>query len=481
MSIEHQAAAGLKATALARLIGQLASWASTLLVFRLLVPQDYGLMALVATLTGIGTALAEFGLGASMVQAREMGRELLARLAGLALLLHAAMVAIMAVAGQVFAWFYGEPRLALLIQVAALQFVFAGVSAVPYAIAVREMRFGWLARVELLSVLLASVCTLGLALLGAGVWSLIGGVLVSSAARALMLVAQGENVRPSFRLDGLGPHLSYSSQMAATQLLWSVVSQADVLIGGRMLTRDALGFYSVAVHVATLPMTKVMGVINQIAFAAVARLQDERDRLRQRLLQSTRLMMAAAIAVIWGMAAVAPELVPLLIGPQWKPAVPVLQMVSVVIPLRMLMMVLSTAASGVGAANVVLRNTLTAAVVWPICLVIGAQWGAVGLAAAWLLAAPTTFAINSRRIAAVLDIGVAQLMRQAAPSVTAGVIMWLGIVLLRQALGDLSELLRVVPLIGAGAALYIATVLLLDRTLWRDLRGFVASLRDARA
>lgn len=477
-SVERAAVSGLKASALARATGQLVSWASTLLVLRLLVPEDYGLMAIVAMLSGIGTAVAEFGLSASLIQARDLERAVLARVAGVIWLLHGAMFLLMLLVGPLFAWFYSDPRLTLLIQVSGTQFLFAGACAVPYALAARAMNFAWLARVELFTTVISCLSTLALALAGAAVWALVGGLLVGAATRALLLLVDGDNVRPSFRLAGIGSHLAFSSKMAASHLLWTAVNQADVLIGGKLLSRDALGLYAVGMHLATLPMHKIMGVTNQIIFSAVARLQHESERLRTRVLQGSRLMMAVAVGLLWGLAAVAPELVPLVIGAQWVDAVTPLQLVSAVVPLRMLMMMLASAVGGAGAIDVNLRNTISAALVWPLCLFIGAHWGAVGLAAAWLVASPLTFTMNARRIGAALGVRVGELLQILARPVLAGAALWVVVAGLRwSALSTWSAAPRLALLIATGALTYAAMLAVLDRGLMADMRRFAAAAR----
>ncbi|MGD9832430.1 MAG: lipopolysaccharide biosynthesis protein [Piscinibacter sp.] len=478
MSIERRALAGLKATALARLAGQALSWAATLVVFRLVDPQDYGLMAIVGTLVGIGAAVAEFGLGSALVQARELPQEQLARLAGVVWLLHGVMALALVAGAPLAAWFYGDPRLTAPLQAGAAVFVFAALGAVPSALATRELDFAWLARIEFASVIVGSALSLGLALLGAGVWALVAGLLGPAAVRCVLLIGWGQSVRPRLEFTGLRQHLSFSSQMAITQVIWSFVSQADVLIGGRLLSREALGHYSVAVHLATLPMHKVMGVVNQIAFAAVARLQDESERLRERVLFGTRLMMSLSVGVMWLLACIAPELLPLLIGPAWTDAVPVLQIVSLVVPLRMLMMMLATAISGIGAANVNLRNTLTAAVIWPVALYFGAQSGAVGLAAAWCVASPLTFALNARRVMSTLGMSLGDLLRLISRPLLAGTTMWAASAAVRALTTGLPSLLALALLAAVACVAYIASLLLLDRRLVADLRRVARAARD---
>ena len=104
------------------------------------------------------------------------------------------------------------------------------------------------------------------------------------------------------------------------RLSWQVVYQSDVLIGARRLGSVDIGAYSVALQLATLPMQRIMGVINQVVLPAVARLQDERDRLRRRLLEGCRILTAFSVPVLWGMSATSPEIVGVALGPKWSGA-----------------------------------------------------------------------------------------------------------------------------------------------------------------
>lgn len=471
MNVEKKTLSALKWTAAARLAGQSASWVATLFVLRILAPEDYGLMAIVSTLIAIGTAIAEFGLANSMIQARTLEQDVKAKLAGLIVVLHVALAVVTCGIAPLAAWFFDDARLTALIQTASLQFGFAAAAGVPHALATREMQFALLARVELLTMVLGSVGTLGLAILGIGAWALVGGMLITSATRALLLVARGENVRPSFKFAGLGAHLSYSTRMASSHVAWSVASQSDMMVGGRVLTRDALGAYSVALHLATLPMSKIMGIINQIAFTAVARLQDESERLRARLMQGSRMLTVLAVGLMWGLAGVAPEFLTAVLGAKWHAAIVPLQLISLIVPLRMLTMILATAVAGVGAAHINLRNTITTAIVWPACFIIGAQWGPIGMAAAWLVAVPLAFGLNARRICGALGLRFGSILRFAVPPALAGCAMLAVIFALRFVTDEWSHWQRLPLLISGGGAAYVAALLAIDRQTLTDLRN----------
>jgi O-antigen/teichoic acid export membrane protein len=477
LSIERQAAVGLKWNTAARITGQAISWAVTLIVIRLLTPEDYGLLAMSMVIITMIAGFAEFGLGGSLIQAETVNRAELARLGGAVVALNVGCGLLVVAGADVYADLLGQPRLAPLIRVLALQFLLNAIEVVPQSIAYREMHFKRLAGIDLAVTLVGSAVTLALAWLGAGVWALAFGTLAGGLLRMILLVSLSTFVWPSFRFGGIGRHVRFGGAMTAGRMLWQFTYQADVLIAGRFLTSLSVGLYSVALNLATLPMNKAMGIVNQVAFSAVARLQEDLPRMRERLLEALRLLALAAISTLWGIAAVAPEFIDVVLGERWHPAIFALQIVSIFTPVRMLAAVFSTALAGIGRADLDLRNMVINAVVLPAGFLIGVQWGLDGLAASWALGVPIASALNFPRTLAALGIGSWQLWAAVRVPFAAGVIMLALVTGLRAALVDLGEFARLLVLICAGAAGYLGTVHLLDRGIWIDVRRLAVAVR----
>ena len=477
MEVERQAIAGLKWMTIAKLAGQGVSWAVTLIVLRLLSPADYGLMAISAVIISIMTGVAEFGLGASLVQARTLDRRELAQLAGAFATLNVGCGVVVIAAAPIVAELLGDPRLADVIRVSSLQFVLNAIDAVPQSLTQRGMKFSVLAKIELVVTLLSSVATLALAYIGAGVWALVFGNLAGGILRTALFLAQGTGVWPSFAFRGIGRHVRFGGAVTAARMFWQVAHQADVLVAGRFLTEGAVGLYSVSLHLATLPMQRAMGIVNQVAFPTMARLQDEASRLHERLLQAIRLLGFAAIPALWGISAVAPEFVDVVLGEKWHAAILPLQVLSLVAPLRMLAAFLATALAAVGRADLELRNTIVSSIILPIAFLIGVRWQLDGLALSWLIAMPVVLTINFPRTSLALGLTAAQIVSALRAPLVAGAAMY-GVVLgARFLLATQDEFLRLPVLIAVGAAAYLAAVSLLDRGVWADVRRVASALR----
>jgi len=477
LTIEDQASAGLKWGGVAKLASQAASWAITLAVVHLLNPDDYGLMALCMVVVTILAGFAEFGLGSSLIQAAVLGTKDLSRVAGAIFLLNVSACIVTALAAPLLATLLGDERLTPILQTLSLQFLFPAIDTVPYSMAHRDMRFKRLAGVEFSVVLFGLLTTLLLAWLGAGVWALVYGTLTAAATRTILCVFLGGFVRPSFDLRGIGSHARFGGVVTITRLIWQVTSQLDIVIAGRLFASGSVGVYAVSITLATLPISKGMAIINQVAFPAVARLRDEMPRLRHQLLRSLRLLAVAAIPATWGLSSVAPEFVEVVLGERWRDAIVPLLLVSLVTPLRMFEAVFATALTGIGRGDLELRNTLVGAIVLCAGFLIGAQFGLTGLAMSWLVAVPLTIALNFPRTLPAFQIRFVDLAAAVRAPVAGGIAMYAVVSAVRMLMPEVEVWARLPVQVSAGAVTYIVTLRVADPSLWVDVRKLAAALR----
>lgn len=480
MSIERQAISAFKWASFAKLSGQLVTWASTLVVMRLLQPEAYGLMAMTSVVIALLGSTAELGMGAAVVQARYLDKQDLAKISGLVVVFNMAVFFLLLLSAPLIAWCYGEQQLTLLIQVAALQLPLSVLSILPQALAQRDLDFRFISWVEVAASVAAAAVTLALAYQGAGVWSLVAGSLVGIAVRALVLVRIGF-IWPSFRFKGVGRFLKVGGAVTFARISWQFTYQSDVLIGAWRLGTDAIGVYSVSLHLASLPMQKIMGTLNQVILPAVARLQGEAERLRRHLLDGTKLMTVISIPLLWGISAVTEELVTLVLGEKWLAAIFPMQVIALSIPARMMTGIFATAAVGAGRVGVDVRNNILSALILPAGFLVGCNWGVNGLALSWLVSIPLLLVLNFGRMANALSIEVRDVVKALWRPAVAGIIMYGTVAATRAALADLDVALRLPALIAAGAAGYIVVLHVLDPAIWRDLRRLVQAARGGGA
>ncbi|TQE98981.1 MAG: lipopolysaccharide biosynthesis protein [Spiribacter salinus] len=466
-------AAGLRGDVLAsvgwvagsRMAGQAFTWVVTLVVIRLLDPADYGLMALATMLISFMLLLSELGLGPAMIQAREIRCDQLPDIFGTTLLFNAFLTALTWATAPLVASFFDEPALVDVLRVLALQFLLLAFTLMPEALLQRGMEFRSWSLGSLGARVTGSLATLVLAWYGFGVWSLVWGNLLTFVTRAAVV----NWLVPCLFLPRLRPKriidmLRFGGHVTATRVLSFAYQHADYLIVGKLLGKDALGFYSVSYQLAAMPMQRLASIVNRVALPAFARVQTEPSLAGRHYLKAVRLVSLFGVPVMWGISSVTPEAVPLILGARWETAQVPLQIICLVIPLRMTSNLLAPALQGLGRSDVGLYNMLRVFCTMVIAFLVGAQWGIVGVAMAWALAWPSVYLFNLGRSLPRMQLRRRDLARNLARPWLAGLILYGAVAGVRTVLPESIAPSIVLPtLILAGALGYMTASLAFNR------------------
>ena len=478
MDVGQRVLSGLRWGAGARLAGQLLNWAVTLVVIRLLSPEDYGLMGMTVVFVSFLGVFSDLGLGLSLVQAREIDEQLVRKIYGMVLVSHLAVFALLFAAAPLIAAFFGDPALVPLVQVISTQFALIAVAWVPGAMLRRELRYQALAAIEFFSLAASACVTLLLALDGGGVWALALGSLAKVFARIVLVnLVSRISLTPRFDFRGLSKVLSFGGYSMLTGVLWQLFAQIDRLIIGKIAGKEALGIYTVAMELASLPLSKVLSVVQPIAFPAFARLQHDLPRVGNVVMRALRAAMLMAFPMFFGLSAVAPELVNVVLGHRWEAALFALQILPLVMPIRMVSGLLAPAVSGIGRADVAVRNGSTSLAVMAVGFVAGSLFGgANGVALAWLLLFPAVVWFNWKRSLRLLSLTRSDVLRAMAKPSLAALLMYLMVVAGREVLpAHLPEALRLAVLIAVGAVTYLLATMAINRNELRALMQLARS------
>lgn len=448
-----------------RIAAQIVGWSITIIVARLLTPGDYGLMGLAQILIGFCFLVNNLGAVPALVQQREIVPSILRQTFALVLLSNSILYLIVFAGAPRISEFYGEPQLTAIIRVLALSLLIGAFSAVPYALLQRELNFKWMSLIEFAAGSLGALTTLAMAIAGNGVWGLVTGSLVNTSLTTVGLVVLTRfRLTPLFRFAGFGRTLSFGLKVSGSGILWYVNRSIPGLIIGKALGSTDLGFYSFMYDFAMLPLTKLMGLTNQVAFAAYSRIQHDRELARRYFLESSRIMLLVIFPVSWGMAAVSDDLVAIVLGPQWLPATPVLQIVALGAPLRALTLIMNPLVSGLGRPDIELRNTLIGTIIIAPAVVAGLPWGLVGVTVTSVLGVLLTTVIVLRRNFALIDAGFRQLLLLYWPPAVAAGVMYVAVAVAETTLlSQLPIFWRLGLSVVLGAAVYGLMTALVNR------------------
>ncbi|AJA09870.1 polysaccharide biosynthesis protein [Sphingopyxis fribergensis] len=461
-----------------QIAGQIIAWGSTFLVIRILTPEDYGLFALTQVMLMLFTLLNGYGLASAAIQRDKVSRHELRQIFGLMLLLNGALALAQTLCAPLAAAYYRQPMVADLLRVQSLIYLTIPFSALAYAQLARSMEFQRQAQVNLVSALIGASVALGGALAGWGVWALVWAPIAMFAARALGLtIAARSWMWPSFDFRGAGSIARYGGLMAVGQLFGFVQSQADILVAGRWFDAHLVGIYTTALLLTQIFNNKVVPPLNEVAFAAYARMQNDRLALTAGFTRSTRAIMVAAMPFFFGLAAVAEPLVLTLLGEKWREIVPLLLPLALAMPFWTLFTLLRPATDALGRPGIASGNAAAGALLMPVVFLAGAQWGIIGIAWAWMVAYPLLLGFAAVRSLPIIGIGSIALLRAVAPPVLAAAVMAAAVMLVDRMLPAMPQALRLGVLVATGGPIYCLWLFLFARETVRDLIALVRGRR----
>lgn len=433
---------------------QIVSWASTLIVIRLLAPEDYGLFAMAQVMLVLLNTMNGYGLASALIREEEVTEERLRQTLGMLMLLNGGLALIQFLAAPLVAMWFEQPQVADLLRVQSLLYLCIPFCALSHAILSRKMDFRRPAQVRLIAAIAGAGTALTGALSGWGVWTLVAAPLVMMLAEAIgMTRAARAPIIPSFRFAGAGHIAGFGGVMTATQLFWFVQSQADVMIAGRVLDPHSLGVYTTGLFLAQLLAAKFVPPINEVAFAAYSR---QPDAGAPALLATIRLVMLVALPAYAGLAVVGPVLVPVLLGDHWIDIVPLLPVLSLAMAMMTLQILFAPATNARGVPMAALRINVIGSVVMTCAYFIGSHWGLMGFAWGWVGGMAVLTTVTVMLSGRIIGLRIEGLARAVLPPLAAALAMAGGVALALHLLPQVPDLLALAIAVPLGMALYIA-------------------------
>jgi O-antigen/teichoic acid export membrane protein len=395
---------------------------SHLILARLLTPFDFGVAAAGAFFMTLASRLTNFGFNQALVRIKVLRPEHCSTVFVVSLGLGLMVFATLAGTAGLIAAFFREPEIARMLPIAALAFVIAPLGTVPAALMSRNMRFKRTATTDWVSTLAQAVSTLIFAWAGYGYWSLIYGHLVETVVATIAKLLYG-TWRPSVRFSSVAFRelFSFASGLFAKRLLDYMAKNLDNLVVGRMLGVAALGFYDKAFTA----MNKVLVRINtggpMVSFRIFALIQDEPERFRGAYV---KVVMGAALLtypILLGLAALGPDLIPVVYGERWAPSVIPFQVLCVAGTLKVMNEYAGSAVQALGHIwSQVWRQVVYAALV-VLCVVGFSFWGLVGAAGGVLTATIVMYLLMQSLLIRMTSVTARSVVESQLPGVLCGI------------------------------------------------------------
>ncbi len=465
-SIKASAASGVRWSGLASALRVVLMMARLAVLARLLEKRDFGVVTMVGMVLGYAQAYVDFGFSSSLIQKQERDPDKLATLFWLNVMAGFACSGLLIALREPVASLLKEPALVMLIPVAALQLPISAFGQQFDALFQRDLKFNVSATIQIIADIANTLLAIVLAYLGYGVWSLVLASLAGATLSSVTLFVLGVRrwpLRWAFRPKEIAPHLRFGAYQLGNVNLGYLTSNIDNMLIARLLGAEALGLYSVAQRLTQLPRRYINPVISKVAFPVFAAQKENRPQLAASLLSLQRSLSYVNLPLILGMLLVSPVLVPLVYGDKWLSAVPLVQILCVLALLN-----------GVGGPTQIIRTALGH-------VRFNFHWtwmsGVLYAAAMWVAASQGLTAMIWARTAVgfvlgvvligitlrFIDSGLLAFLSTIREPALAGALMSTVVYLVMLVSAGLSDWLRLLLSVAAGAATFLGAAVLLDR------------------
>lgn len=448
---------------------------SMAILARLLMPADFGYVAMATVVTEFAALLGGFGFSNILIQRQRICRLQLDTVFWAGMAVGGGLALVVWCLSFTSGWLFSDPFAGELLRVMTLTFLLGGMTHAHEALLSRLMRFNVEFWIQLVVIFIRSLVAVLCAYVGFGVWSLVFGALAGGIANVILMVTTIP-FWPRFRF-----HAAYlvetwriSGSYLGNGFLYYINMNIDVILVGRGLGAGALGYYQNARSLTDEIRGRIAMPLQRVLFPAFSALQGDLGRLQASVLRSGRLLAAFMMPVGFGVAAVADELVPVLYGEKWLAMIPILKMFGISAAIRSSTAIASPLYNSQNKVALGFKLNVVGTL-----LTIGAVYFSIphGINSVAIAIAVSSMYVMVTFIVGIRLIGMnwrhlSQIF--AVPTFASGA-MWLAIDYVRPvvASADFGEHLGLPLLIGFGAAVYAMLLFAVSPAYWQELRSLI--------
>jgi PST family polysaccharide transporter len=296
---------------------------------RLLDPKDFGLVAMVTAITGVFSLFKDAGLSMATVQRATISNEQMSTLFWINMLVGAILAFLLIVIAPVIAAFYQEPRLYWVTVALAAAFLFTGATAQHSALLQRQMRFGTIAVIDIITLLAGITVAIAMAAAGLGYWALVGQAVTFPGVGAICTwVAVRWIPGMPRRKVGIRSMMRFGGTVTLNGLVVYIAYNLEKVLLGYYWGANALGIYGRAYQLINIPTENLNSSVSGVAFSALSRIQDDPNRQKRYFLKGYSLLLALTLPITLACVVFADDMILVFLGPKWKDAVPIFRLLA---------------------------------------------------------------------------------------------------------------------------------------------------------
>jgi O-antigen/teichoic acid export membrane protein len=472
---------GLAWTAGMKWGAQIFAWASTLIVARLLNPDDYGLVGMATVYLGFANLISEFGVGTTVITLRDLTEQDIAQLNGFAVLLGVAGFLLSCAAAVPLGIFFKSPRLPWVVVAMSATFIISSFQSVPAALLQRDLNFKFISVIDGVKGFSMALVAVLFALAGFRYWTLVLAGVSSAVVGTTLVLSKRRHRIAMPRPRTLSHVLRFSWHILGSRFSWYTYSNSDFVVSGRILGQQALGSYSVAWNLATVPVEKITGILNSVTPALYSAVQNDKPALRRYMLTLLEGIGLITLPLSVGVGLVSREFVLVFLGSKWASAILPLMFLGFYASIRSLIPIIWAVLNVVGDSGFAMRSSMVMAVILPAAFLLGSHWGNAGIAAAWMIGFPIVAIPVTTRAFRRIQLKWQEFFRVMLPSIAGCLTMAVAVVAMKAMLPARQGMpLRLALLVVTGGVAYVLVAGGLSYSRRHALQHAIQLLRNRR-
>jgi teichuronic acid exporter len=416
MALKNQAISGIIWTYSQQFGSQLISFIVSIILARLILPEEFGLIGMLAIFMGIGGALFDGGLTSSLIRTKDLDHVDYSTVFYFNFLGSIIIYLILFLSAPFIADFYHQNSLTNITRVYGFSFILSAFGAVQNTILTRELKFKRQALIALPALIISSLIGVTLAYLNYGVWSLVYAALANSLFTSLFLWYTS-TWYPTFLFDKekFHRHFYYGYKLTISSVLDIVFTNIYQIIIGRFYSASQVGYYTRANTLMMLPVGNVSGALNRVVFPLFSKMQDDIPKFRNAYKQIMLMVLFIISPIIVLMAVLAEPLVVFLFTEKWLSIVPIFQIIcftGILYPIHMYnLLVLQVK----GRSDLFLKLEVIKKIILSVIIIISFFYGFYALLWGQLVFSVIALLINTHYAGSMLEYPMAQQLKDIFP------------------------------------------------------------------
>ncbi len=399
-----------------QLITQVVSFIIGIVLARLLLPDDFGLIAMMMVFYGLAGILLDVGLGQALIQKKNVQEEHFSSVFWLNFLIGCVLGGTLFFVSPWLSDFYGRVELEGMFKVLSINFPIASLAIVYNARFAKELKFKYLQLSEMLAMVVSGIVAIVLAAYEYGYWSLVAQRLSQQIVLTTMvwsLSSWSPKLKISF--TAIKELFVFSASIFFTQLLRYSHSSLDRLLLGKFMGGSVLGLYDKAYSLMLFPLRNVSSVIGKVMFPALSLIQSDKVRTSKVYIRSVRAIALVTYPMMAGLFVVADSFVLGILGENWVGLIPLLRIFCVAGFISSILTVTGSLYLSQGAAARQFRVSLINTPIRIIGIVAGLHWGGIGVAIGFTCSLFIASLITLTVALRLIDLNIFSLVRAVAP------------------------------------------------------------------